>query len=46
MTLGEQSRFGRISLFARHAFKYYLVGASGVIVNLGILYALTEFAGL
>jgi len=46
MTLGEQSRFSRIPLFARHAFKYYLVGASGVIVNLGILYALTEFAGL
>ena len=46
MTLGEQNRFGRISLFARHAFKYYLVGASGIIVNLGILYALTEYAGL
>ena len=46
MTLGEQNRFSRISLFARHAFKYYLVGASGIIVNLGVLYALTEFAGL
>ena len=46
MTLGEQNRFSRIPLFARHAFKYYLVGASGIIVNLGILYALTEFAGL
>ncbi|MGQ0638797.1 MAG: GtrA family protein [Nitrososphaerota archaeon] len=46
MTLGEQKRFGGIPLFARHAFKYYLVGASGVFVNLGILYSLTEFAGL
>ena len=46
MTRGEQKRFGRIPLFARHAFKYYLVGASGVFVNLGILYSLTEFGGL
>lgn len=46
MALGEQSRHNRLSLFARHAFKYYLVGASGVIVNLGILFTLTEFAGL
>lgn len=46
MTLDKQDRSSRISLFARHAFKYYLVGASGVLVNLGILYTLTEFAGL
>lgn len=46
MTLGEEDRFSRIPLFARHAFKYYLVGASGVFVNLGILYTLTELAGL
>ena len=46
MTLDKQDKSSRISLFARHAFKYYLVGASGVLVNLGILYALTEFAGL
>ncbi|MGI0082895.1 MAG: GtrA family protein [Nitrosopumilaceae archaeon] len=46
MALGEQSKHNRLSLFARHAFKYYLVGASGVIVNLGILFTLTEFAGL
>ena len=46
MTLDRQDRHGRISLFARHAFKYYLVGASGIVVNLGILYALTEFGGL
>lgn len=46
MTLDKGDRLGRISLFARHAFKYYLVGASGVIVNLGILFVLTEFVGL
>ena len=46
MTLDRQDKSSRISLFAKHAFKYYLVGASGVLVNLGILYALTEFAGL
>ena len=46
MTLDKEDRLGRISLFAKHAFKYYLVGASGVFVNLGILFILTEFVGL
>jgi len=46
MTLDKEDRFGRISLFAKHAFKYYLVGASGIFVNLGILFVLTEFVGL
>lgn len=46
MTLDKEDRLGRISLFAKHAFKYYLVGASGVLVNLGILFILTEFVGL
>jgi dolichol-phosphate mannosyltransferase len=46
MTLDKGDKLARISLFAKHAFKYYLVGASGVLVNLGILFALTEFVGL
>jgi len=46
MTLDKEDALGRISLFAKHAFKYYLVGASGVLVNLGILFILTEFVGL
>jgi len=46
MTLDKGDKLDRISLFAKHAFKYYLVGASGVLVNLGILFALTEFVGL
>ncbi len=46
MTLRDQNKEGRLSLFAKHAAKYYTVGASGVLVNLGFLYFLTEFVGL
>lgn len=46
MAIGEHDKSGRASLFAKHAFKYYLVGAIGVFVNLGILYALKEYVGL
>jgi dolichol-phosphate mannosyltransferase len=46
MAVGEQKRSERFSLFAKHAFQYYLVGASGVLVNLGLLYALKEYVGL
>lgn len=46
MTVGEHDKQSRASLFAKHAFKYYLVGASGVFVNLGILYILKEYVGL
>lgn len=46
MTLDKEDKLGRISLFVKHAFKYYLVGASGILVNLGILFVLTEFVGL
>ena len=46
LTLDRQDRQSRFSLFAKDALKYYLVGASGIVVNLGILYGLTEFAGL
>ena len=46
MAIGEQRRSNRFSLFAKHAFQYYLVGASGVFVNLGILFALKEYEGL
>lgn len=45
MTLNDQKK-GRLSLFAKHAVKYYSVGASGVLVNLGLLFYLTEFVGL
>ena len=46
MTISKHAKSKRASLFAKHAFKYYLVGASGVLVNLGILYALKEYIGL
>lgn len=46
MTLDKPDKLGRISLFAKHAFKYYLVGASGILVNLGILFVMTEYVGV
>ena len=45
MTIDEGKNTGGFSLFAKHAVKYYAVGGSGVLVNLGILYALTDLAG-
>ena len=45
MTVDGGKKVGGFSLFAKHAIKYYSVGASGVLVNLGILYALTDLAG-
>ena len=45
MTVDGGKKVGGCSLFAKQAVKYYSVGASGVLVNLGILYALTDFAG-
>ena len=41
MTVGDEKRVGGFQLFAKQAIKYYTVGGSGVLVNLGILYALT-----
>jgi dolichol-phosphate mannosyltransferase len=46
MTLRDQEKGSRISLFAKQAAKYYAVGASGVLVNLGLLFYLTEYVGL
>ena len=45
MTLRDQ-KGSRLSIFAKHAAKYYAVGASGVLVNLGLLFILTEYVGL
>ena len=46
MTLRSQDKKNRLSHFAKHAAKYYTVGASGVLVNLGLLFFFTEFIGL
>jgi dolichol-phosphate mannosyltransferase len=45
MTVDGVKKMGGFSLFAKQAGKYYSVGASGVLVNLGILYILTDIAG-
>ena len=45
MTTNDEKGMSKISLFAKQAVKYYIVGGTGVLVNLGILYALTDFAG-
>lgn len=45
MAVGEQ-KSSKASLFAKHALMYYVVGGIGVLVNLGILYALKEYVGL
>ena len=45
MTIEDDDKKGRLSLFAKHAVQYYIVGASGVLVNLGILYMLADIAG-
>ncbi len=46
MTLRDQEKGRRFSLFAKQAAKYYAVGASGILVNLGLLFYLTEYVGL
>ncbi len=46
MTLRGQEKGSRLSRFAQQAAKYYAVGASGVLVNLGLLFYLTEYVGL
>ena len=45
MTIEDEKKKGGLSLFAKHAIQYYMVGASGVLVNLGILYMLADIAG-
>ena len=45
MTIEDDEKKGGLPLFAKHAVLYYMVGASGVLVNLGILYMLADIAG-
>ena len=45
MTIEDEKKKGGLSLFAKHAVQFYIVGASGVLVNLGILYLLTDIGG-
>ena len=46
MTLRGQEKGGSLSRFAKQAAKYSAVGASGVLVNLVLLFYLTEYVGL
>ena len=45
MTIEDGKKKSGLSLFAKHAVQFYIVGATGVIVNLGILYLLTDIGG-
>ena len=45
MTIEDGEKKGGLSLFAKHAVQFYIVGACGVFVNLGILYLLTDIGG-
>ena len=45
MTIEDGEKKGGLSLFAKHAVQFYIVGASGVLVNLGLLYLLTDIGG-
>ena len=46
MAADDEKPMTKFSLFAKQTFKYYLVGASGVLVNLGLLYFLTDVIGV
>ena len=45
MESNDKNKMDRFSIFAKQTFKYYLVGASGVLVNLGLIYFLTDIFG-
>ena len=45
MTTENGRKMGGFSLFAKHAAQFYIVGATGVLVNLGLLYILTDIGG-
>jgi dolichol-phosphate mannosyltransferase len=46
MAADNEKTMGRFSIFAKQTFKFYLVGGLGVIVNLGLLYFLTDVIGV
>ena len=45
MESNDKNKMDKFSIFSRQTFKYYLVGACGVLVNLGLLYFLTDIIG-
>ena len=46
MTIEDEKKKSKFSLFVAQTVKYFLVGGIGVGVNLGLLYILTDFLGI
>ena len=46
MTIEDDEKKSKFSLFMAQTIKYFLVGGIGVGVNLGLLYILTDFLGI
>ena len=46
MTIEDEKKKSKFSLFVSQTIKYFLVGGIGVGVNLGLLYVLTDFLGI
>ena len=46
MTIEDEKKKSKASLFVAQTIKYFLVGGIGVGVNLGLLYVLTDFLGI
>ena len=46
MTIEDDEKKSKFSLFMAQTIKYFLVGGIGVGVNLGLLYVLTDFLGI
>jgi len=46
MTIEDEKKKNKFSIFVSQTIKYFLVGGIGVGVNLGLLYGLTDFLGI
>ena len=46
MTIEDDEKKNKFSIFMAQTIKYFLVGGIGVGVNLGLLYVLTDFLGI
>ena len=46
MTIEDEKKKNKFSIFVSQTIKYFLVGGIGVGINLGLLYALTDFLGI
>jgi len=46
MTIEDEEKKSKFSMFVAQTIKYFMVGGTGVVVNLGLLYFLTDFIGI